>query len=106
MAILPFKGQVDASWNPDYPRSNIPKKYSAAPTETLELKWAHGFRSFDTRDNLKYTKNGDVLFTTAGVGVVQTISQQNNHTQRFFNQHAEDVVAMALHPDGDTVATG
>ena len=74
MAILPFKGQVEASWNPAYPRTNIPKKYSQAPTETLSLKWAHGFRSFDTRDNLKYTKNGDVLFTTAGLGVVQNIS--------------------------------
>jgi echinoderm microtubule-associated protein-like 6 len=36
----------------------------------LELKWAHGFRSWDTRGNLKYNKDGEVVFTTAGLGVI------------------------------------
>jgi hypothetical protein len=26
--------------------------------------------------------------------------------QKFFNQHKEDIVAMAIHPDKDIVATG
>ena len=26
--------------------------------------------------------------------------------QEFFNLHKEDIVSMALHPDGDIVATG
>jgi hypothetical protein len=30
----------------------------------------------------------------------------NNRTQEFSNLHKEDVVSMALHPNGDIVATG
>lgn len=69
----------------------------------MTLKFAHGFRSFDTRGNLKYTTSGHVVFTTAGLGVVMDI---NNRTQEFSNLHKEDVVSMALHPNGDIVATG
>lgn len=43
------------------------------------------------------------MFTTAGVGVVYNKAQ---HTQKFFTLHAEDIVAMAIHPDGDIIATG
>ena len=41
------------------------------------------------------------VFTTAGVGVVQ-----KDGVQEFFNLHHEDIVAMAMHPNGDVVATG
>ena len=74
-----------------------------APENNLTLKWAHGFRSFDTRGNLRYNKAGNVVFTTAGVGVVY---DKGARRQEFFNLHHEDIVAMALHPDGDLVATG
>ena len=72
-----------------------------APDNNLTLKWAHGFRSFDTRGNLRYAADGSVVFTTAGVGVVQ-----KDGVQEFFNLHHEDIVAMAMHPNGDIVATG
>ena len=66
MAIYPAKGQITAST----PNGYVYPKTARAPAATLELKWAHGFRSWDTRGNLGYNKNGDVVFTTAGVGVV------------------------------------
>ena len=44
-----------------------------------------------------------MVFTTAGVGVVY---YPQSHEQHFFNMHHEDVVAMAIHPDKDIVATG
>jgi hypothetical protein len=37
-----------------------------APNSSLELKWAHIFRSWDTRRNLKYTANEEVVFKNAG----------------------------------------
>ena len=74
-----------------------------APNNTLTLKWAHGFRSFDTRGNLRYAADGSIVFTTAGVGVVYIKQAQK---QDFFNLHHEDIVAMAMHPDGDIIATG
>lgn len=67
MAVKPFLGQVKAMT----PNGFVPSKTAGlAPDTNLRLKWAHGFRSFDTRGNLKYTSDGSVLFTTAGVGVV------------------------------------
>ena len=66
MAIYPAKGQITAST----PNGYVYPKTARAPAATLELKWAHGFMSWDTRGNLGYNKNGDVVFTTAGVGVV------------------------------------
>ena len=100
MAVYPAEGQIKAStpngYRPD-------KNSSKAPSVTLELKWAHGFRSQDTRGNLGYNLNGDVVYTTAGVGVVYNKQQ---HKQSFFTLHGEDIVSMAIHPDGDIVATG
>ena len=99
--IDPFLGQVKAS-TPDgfVLRSDM----GQAPDATLKLRWAHGFRAYDTQRNLKYTRNGaQIVFTTAGLGVVQ---DTNRRAQRFFDLHKEDVVSLALHPNGDIVATG
>lgn len=95
-----WRGQVDASVPDDFVYKRAMGK---APDNNLTLKWAHGFRSFDTRGNLKYAADGSIVFTTAGVGVVQDL---NANTQEFFNVHHEDIVAMAMHPSGDIVATG
>lgn len=62
-----WRGQVDASEPDDHV---FKRAMGKAPTNNLTLKWAHGFRSFDTRGNLRYAENGNVVFTTAGVGVV------------------------------------
>jgi len=40
------------------------------PTVGVTLTWAHGFRSWDVRGNLKYDKSGNVVYTTAGLGIV------------------------------------
>ena len=52
---------------------------------------------------MKYAADGSIVFTTAGVGVVQDL---NTWSQEFFNLHHEDIVAMAMHPNGEIVATG
>jgi hypothetical protein len=49
----------------------MPKNAGAAPQENLTLVRAHGFRSFDTRGNLKFSSEGKVVFTTAGLAIVQ-----------------------------------
>ncbi len=51
MAVLPFKGEVDNS----VPNGFVLKPDAGdKPNGNLKLKYAHGFRSFDTRNNLKY----------------------------------------------------
>ena len=95
-----WRGQVEASAPDGF---KFKRAMGKAPDNNLTLKWAHGFRSFDTRGNLRYAADGSVVFTTAGVGVVQDVQGQ---TQEFFNLHHEDIVAMAMHPNKDIVATG
>jgi microtubule-associated protein-like 6 len=69
LAVKPFEGQIKHCTPDAWKKPN--KSAGDEPENNLELKWAHGFRSFDTRGNLKYTSENKVLFTTAGVGVVQ-----------------------------------
>lgn len=67
-ATKPYIGTIVAMTPKGYKMPNQPQP---PPKQTLTLKWAHGFRSFDTSGNLKYLNNGEkFVFTTAGVGVV------------------------------------
>jgi hypothetical protein len=101
MAIKPFKGQVDASIPDIYKKPSA--LMGAQPEGNLKLKYAHGFRSFDTRANLRYVDQNHIAFTTAALGVVMN---KTTNVQNFFNLHEEDVVSMALHPGKDIIATG
>jgi hypothetical protein len=67
-----------------------------APNSSLELKWAHIFRSWDTRGNLKYTANEEVVFKNAGVGVVYNKLQEK---QSLFTLQGEEIVSMTIYPD-------
>jgi len=68
MAVKAFKGQVDASTPEIYKKPN--PLMGGKPEGNLKLKYAHGFRSFDTRGNLKYIDKDHIAFTTAALGVV------------------------------------
>ena len=101
MAVKAFKGQVDASTPDIYKKPN--PLMGNKPEGNLKLKYAHGFRSFDTRGNLKYIDKDHIAFTTAALGVIMN---KTTNVQNFFNLHEEDVVSMALHPGKDIIATG
>jgi hypothetical protein len=66
LAVKPNVGAIKAMTPKDFKAPN-PR---VAPKSKMELKWAHGFRSFDTKNNLKYNTEGNVIFSTAGVGVI------------------------------------
>jgi len=56
----------------------------------------HGYRSFDTRNNVKWTKNGTVLYHTAALGIVL---DPDKNEQSYFIRHEEDIVSLAIHPN-------
>ena len=102
-ASKPWLGELEKS-SPEYSE----KIYNASkkpPKENLKrLKYVFGYRSFDTRMNIKYTKlKNNIVYTAAAVGIVHNI---DNNTQKYFPFHQEDIVSLALHPNGYTVATG
>jgi microtubule-associated protein-like 6 len=67
---------------------------SAAPdSDELELEWIHGFRGFDTRNNVRYFNNL-VIYHAAALGVVLDPLKK---TQRFFHGHTDDIMALTTY---------
>ena len=78
---------------------------SEAPDANLKLVHIHGYRSEDTRNNLRYNKAGEIIYHTAAVGVVMN-AEGGNIRQRHFFEHTTDIVSLAMHPNMNYVATG
>uniref|UniRef100_H3AR31 EMAP like 6 n=1 Tax=Latimeria chalumnae TaxID=7897 RepID=H3AR31_LATCH len=78
-------------------------KREKAPEESLKLKFVHGYRGYDCRNNLFYTQTGEVVYHIAAVAVVYNLQQ---HLQRFYLGHDDDILSLAIHPMKDYVATG
>ena len=95
-AVKPWIGAVVAPSNP-------PQLSSAAPESNLELEWVYGYRAQDARNNLRYTGAGNIVYSAASVGVVLN---RDNWTQRYNMAHSDDVISVAVHPEGTYVATG
>jgi microtubule-associated protein-like 6 len=77
---------------------------AATPEHALELEFVYGFEGKEnlTR-NMFYTCNGEVVYYAAAVGVVYNKQQ---HTQRHFLMHDDDIKSLAINPTKDIVATG
>ena len=106
-AFLPCAGSIFAP--DDYVRDMDILK---APMESVILECAHGYRAHDSRRNLFYTALGDVVYPTAGLGVVynrQAHSQLFMTTNPAANQiqgHTDDITCIARHPNGLVFASG
>lgn len=101
LAVKPFKGEVDRSWPTGY---KAPKDAAKAPDGNLKLKYCHGYRCFDARQTAKYCENPrKIVFVGAALGVVQDIQTKE---QGFFQMHEEDIICLAVHPNGKYAASG
>ncbi|XP_051957235.1 echinoderm microtubule-associated protein-like 6 isoform X1 [Xyrauchen texanus] len=78
-------------------------KRQKAPDEGLHLQFVHGYRGCDCRNNLFYTQTGEVVYHVAAVAVVYNRQQ---HTQRFYLGHDDDILSLTVHPLKDYVASG
>eukprot|EP01043_Picozoa_sp_COSAG02_P029956 COSAG02_NODE_1888_length_10500_cov_3.026536_4_plen_1147_part_00 len=100
LAPLRYRQFRGVAWPPSRPP---PQSTGTLPASKLVLHHVHGYRGADCRDNVHFTADGELLYFVAGVAVVADIDR---NTQRFFTGHDDDIVSLALHPDGTTVATG
>ena len=97
MAVKPWIGAMKEPSKP-------PKFNNAAPDRKLSIDWVHGFRAFDSRSNLVYNAEGDVVYPVAGLLVVYNLKQKK---QRYFQGHNDDVRCMAQHPvNKNVIASG
>ena len=67
------------------------------------LTYSNSYRGYDCRNNLYYLTNGDVVYHIAALGIVYSAA---THKQRYYGNHTDDILCLALHPAKDFVATG
>ena len=99
-AVKPWMTNVVHTVPSNYKPSKLDGK---TPDAQLELEFVHGYRCHDTRNNLRYTSNGDFVYHTAAVGIVYN---KEENTQKIYNEHFDDITALAIHPSKKIVATG
>lgn len=72
---------------------NPPVGVENPPTANLEIQYVYGYRCYDTRDNLRYNTNGEVVYHTGGCGIV--LNKVKN-TMRVTTEHNNDVTCLDL----------
>eukprot|EP01033_Poteriospumella_lacustris_P007987 gene7987-5748_t len=81
-----------------------PNELHGEPEMSLDLKYVYGYRGWDCRNNLMFADSRhEVVYHIAGVGIV--LNTQTN-TQILNTEHNADILCLAVHPEGHTVATG
>jgi len=50
---------------------------------------SYGYQGSKCRDNLFYLESGEIVYHIAGAGIVHN---PQNHTQRFFTGHTDDII--------------
>ena len=71
LAVQPWKSAVKHM----APKVEPKIKASKRPIAAMTMKWAFGFRSFDTKNNLFYNAQGEAVYSTAGVGIIHDIEK-------------------------------
>jgi microtubule-associated protein-like 1/2 len=93
MAVKPWLGAIVAPSKP-------PSNNANPPDRKLRLEWAHGYRAFDSRSNLFYNAQGDVVYPVAGICVVYNAKTRK---QKHFVGHNDDVRCLARHPKNTNI---
>ena len=79
------------------------ERVTPAPAQRLKLEWVYGYRGREGRANLHLLPTGEMVYPLAALVVLYNTEE---HSQRHYLGHTEDVRCMALHPNRLTLATG
>eukprot|EP01032_Pedospumella_encystans_P008376 gene8376-9951_t len=84
-----------------------PSAWKSTPGATdvdLALKWVHGYRAYDCRNNVLYSASGSIVYNAASMAVVYN---KGAGKQQFLQgAHTDEVVSICCHPAGQIFATG
>ncbi|XP_066583387.1 echinoderm microtubule-associated protein-like 2 isoform X3 [Prorops nasuta] len=78
-------------------------KVSTPPQKKLKIDWVYGYRGRDCRSNLHLLPTGEIVYFVAAVVVLYN---KEEHSQRHYQGHTDDVKCIAIHPNKLVVATG
>ncbi|XP_044004070.1 echinoderm microtubule-associated protein-like 2 isoform X2 [Aphidius gifuensis] len=73
------------------------------PQSKLKLDWVYGYRGRDCRSNLHFLPTGEIVYFVAAVVVLYNMEE---HSQRHYLGHTDDIKCIAIHPNKMIVATG
>ncbi|XP_034943375.1 echinoderm microtubule-associated protein-like 2 isoform X2 [Chelonus insularis] len=80
-----------------------PHKVNTPPPNKLMLDWVYGYRGRDCRSNLHLLPTGEMVYFVAAVVILYNMEE---HSQRHYLGHTDDVKCIAIHPNKMVVATG
>jgi len=68
------------------------------------MTFVYGYRGFDTRNNVKCVASSNrIVYHTAAIGVVYN---KDNNSQIYNQGHTDDIICLAVHPEGHLVVSG
>eukprot|EP01041_Mallomonas_annulata_P001147 gene1147-2216_t len=102
------EGEVEVNNTAQWQRSivapsRLPPEDPSEPSDFLELDFVNGFAADRSREAVKYTRNGEIVFFVASIAVVMS---QKDRKQRFYSDHSNSITALSVHPLDTLVATG
>jgi microtubule-associated protein-like 6 len=74
-----------------------PLNQNKEPRVDLSIDYVYGYRGRDAKNNIRYLKNGNIVYHTAALAIVLDI---NSNTQKYFNRHDDDILCLDVHSDG------
>lgn len=77
-------------------------QHTEPPTSHLELDFVHGYGGHNNNANLFVVESGELIYNA---GALVVVYDSLARSQFFFREHQNDIMAMALHPDGYHVAS-
>ncbi len=69
----------------------------------MDINYIYGYRSYDTRDNIRYSSSGEILYHTAGCGIA--LNKAKN-SMRVNTAHFDDITCLDANSSRNIVATG
>lgn len=95
-----------------YPTDYIKPEINSekAPKVRLTKEHVFGFRSKDTRRNLKYLNQREFMYATGAMVIIQKLSENQarseQSSQRIFDKHSNDVTALSFKKSTNLIASG
>ena len=110
MAVKPWIGAIIAPSSP-------PASDPSPPSASIDLEWVHGYSAQASRNSLRYcqttarssTGKGDIVYPAAALGVVLDLSSRRQRFSRNVPGNvgcSDDVISLAVSPNGQFVALG
>ena len=74
-----------------------------SPNACLELEYIHGYSCMEIRDNVRYIKQGNIVYCSASVSIALN---QGLNTQSHLLEHTKEIACLTMHPNMIYAATG